>query len=181
MIHINLLPVPKARRQEALIVQVAAGLIILALVGVGCYFIGAGKRQEIVAVNAQIRQKQAEIAELTARVGEVEKYKQKAQLLEEQIGVIRSLEKGRSGPVKMLDEMTEIIPRKLWVNSFKEAGKRVTIDGVAESGPVIADFLENLKTSKFFQNATLNVVQSQEQEGFKLHKFTITLNVKYDI
>jgi Tfp pilus assembly protein PilN len=81
----------------------------------------------------------------------------------------------------MLDELTDLVPRKLWINTFKESSKRVTVDGVAESGPVIADFLENLKSSKYFTNPVLSVVNSQEQEGLKLHKFTITFQVKYDI
>jgi type IV pilus assembly protein PilN len=181
MIRINLLPVPKARKQETLILQVAAGLLILGGIAMGCYFIGAGKKAEIASINAQIQQKQREIAELKAKVGEVEKYKKQAQVLEEQLGVIRNLEKGRSGPVKMLDELTDLVPRKLWINTFKESSKRVTVDGVAESGPVIADFLENLKSSKYFTNPVLSVVNSQEQEGLKLHKFTITFQVKYDI
>jgi Tfp pilus assembly protein PilN len=79
-----------------------------------------------------------------------------------------------------MDELTELTPRKLWVGTFKEASKKVTIEGVAETGPVIADFLENLKTSKYFSNAQLNLVQSVETEGIKLHKFSITVSVKYD-
>jgi hypothetical protein len=64
MIRINLLPVPKARKQETLILQVAAGLLILGGIAMGCYFIGAGKKAEIASINAQIQQKQREIAEL---------------------------------------------------------------------------------------------------------------------
>ncbi|MBN8554236.1 MAG: PilN domain-containing protein [Deltaproteobacteria bacterium] len=181
MIRINLLPVPKARKSEALIAQSVMGLIILALVAIGCYFVAASKQAEIAQLNKQIQEKQRDINDLKAKVGEVEKFKRQAQVLEEQLGVIRSLEKGRSGPVKMMDELTDLTPRRLWIASFKESGKRVTIDGTAESGPVIADFLENIKSSKYFSNPTLSLVQSQETDGLKLHKFTITFGVKYDI
>jgi type IV pilus assembly protein PilN len=181
MIRINLLPVPKARKSEALILQAVAGAVLLALVAVGCYFVSASKQSEIAQINKQIQEKQRELNELKAKVGEVEKYKKQAQVLEEQLGIIRALEKGRSGPVKMMDELTDLTPRKLWITTFKESGKKVTIDGIAESGPLIADFLDNLKSSKYFTGPQLSVVQAQEQEGLKLHKFTITLSVKYDI
>ena len=46
---------------------------------------------------------------------------------------------------------------------------------------VIADFLESLKGSRFFQNPTLIVVNSAEQDGNTIHKFQITAMVKYDI
>ena len=49
-----------------------------------------------------------------------------------------------------------------------------------QSNVAIADFLESLKKAKFFSNVELQNVQSQDQEGVQLHKFTINLDVKYD-
>jgi len=181
MIRINLLPVPKVRKQEALIIQLVVGVGALLLVAVGCYFVGLNKESRLNQIKEQITNKQREIDELKAKVGEVEKFKKQAQLLQEQLGVIKSLEAGRNGPVKMMDELTDLAPRKLWIINFKESSKKVTIDGVAESGPTIADFLDNLKTAKYFSNPQLSLVQAQEMEGLKLHKFVITVTVKYDI
>jgi len=180
MIRINLLPVPKVRKQEALIIQAFAGIAALVLIGFACYMVGIQKQQRNAMQaqeNAQLEQK---IKELTAQVGEVEKYKKQAAVLEEQLGVIRALEKGRSGPVKMMDELTELIPRRVWITSFKEGGKKVSIDGFAESGMVIADFLDALKSSRYFQNPNLIVVNGAEQEGQPVHKFQITMAVRYD-
>jgi len=181
MIRINLLPVPKVRKQEALIVQAFIGVAALILIVVGCYFVGLQKKDAIVAATQRNQAKQQQIDELRAQVGEVEKYKKQVQSLEDQLGVIRALERGRTGPVRVMDEMSEIVPRKLWLTNFREAQKKVTIEGLAESGMVIADFLDSIKGSRFFQNATLIVVNSSEQDGNQLQKFTITANVKYDI
>jgi len=181
MIRINLLPVPKVRKQEALIVQGFIGVAVLVLVAVACYFVSLQKKDAIVAAQQRNELMKRKIEELRAQVGEVEKYKKQVQTLEEQLGVIRALEKGRTGPVKMMDELTEIIPRKLWLSTFKEQGKRLNIDGFAESGMVIADFLDALKGSRFFQNPTLIGVSSSEQDGSTVHKFQITATVKYDI
>ncbi len=181
MIRINLIPVPKARKQEALIFQAVGAVVILIVVTVGCYFVTVGKQATITAIQQDIAKKQRDIDELKAKVGEVEKYKQQAQSLEQQLGVIRNLEKGRSGPVKLMDELTEMAPRKLWLTTFKETNKNVTIDGMAESGPIIADFLDSLKAAKYFTNVQLTSVSAQEVSGAKVHKFTITISVKYDI
>src|SRR5581483_8667937 len=121
-IRINLIPVPKARKQEALIIQFVAGIILLAAVAGGCYFIRLNKEAENARISADISAKQRAIDELKAKVGEVEKYKHQVQVLQEQLSVIRSLESGRNGPVKMMDELTDLVPRKLWINSFKESG-----------------------------------------------------------
>jgi len=181
MIRINLVVVPKLRKQETLVYQAAAGFFVLVMVFAGCYFWGLTKVDQKVALQQRNESKKQEIRQLEASVGEVEKFKQQARTLEEQLSVIRSLEKGRSGPIKMMDELTEIVPRRLWITAFREAGKRVTVDGLAESGMVIADFLDNLKSSRFFQNPSLVVVNAAEQDGVSLQRFSITLNVKYDL
>jgi len=181
MIRINLLPVPKARKQEALIIQAVAGVVILVVVAVVCYFVTIQKKEINVVAQQRNEKLKQDIERLKAQVGEVEKYKQQMQVLQDQISVIRNLEKGRTGPVKMLDELTDLTPRHLWITSFKENQKRLSLDGYAESGMIIADFLDNLKASRFFQGANLVVVSSAEQEGQPVHKFTITASVKYDL
>ena len=181
MIRINLLPVPKARKQEALIIQAAAGVFILLAIAGACYLVGMTKNAELDQIQQQITVKQREIEELKAKVGEVDKFKKQAQQLEQQLAVIRSLEAGRTGPVRMLDELTQLVPRKLWITTFRESNKKVTIEGYAETGPIIADFLENLKLAKHFSAPQLSVVQGQETEGEKMQKFTVTANVRYDL
>lgn len=181
MIKINLLPVPKARKQEALIIQTVVGIAGLVFVAAACYFVGLQKKEAIVVAGQKNDQMRRQIEQLKAQVGEVEKFKKQVQTLEEQLGVIRALEKGRTGPVRMMEELTDLVPRKLWITSFKESRKSVQLDGMAESGMVIADFLDSLKGSRFFQNPVLMVVTSQDQSGQPVHRFQITVGVKYDI
>jgi type IV pilus assembly protein PilN len=181
MIRINLLPVPKVRKREALIIQTVAAIVCFVAVSIACYMVSESKRSQIGAINQEISAKQRQIDELKAKVGEVQKYKTQAQGLEQQLGVIRRLEKSRSGPVKLLDELTELVPRKLWISSYRETTKNVTIEGLADGGPIIADFLDSLKAAKYFSEPQLTSVSSADQGGSKLHKFSITVQVRYDI
>lgn len=180
MIRINLLPVPKARKQERLIIELAvAAVVIAATLAVG-YFVGDAKSAAIGKLRAENQALNEEINRYRARVGEVDKYKQKLQTLRDQLKVIESLQAGRSGPVKVLDELTEITPRRLWITNMKESNQKLNLQGVGEDGPTIADFLESLKQSKYFSNIELQNLQLQEQNGVKLQKFTINLDVKYN-
>lgn len=181
MIKINLLPVPKARRIEGLIIQAGVGVALLVVVSMVCSFVSVSKRGVIASLNDDIAKRQKMIDDLKSQVGEVEKFKQQAQTLEQQLSVIRGLERGRSGPVKLMDELTDIIPKKLWITNFREVDKNVIVEGIAENGPAIADFLESLKTAKYFQNVQLETVSAIEQDGAKLQKFTLKMGVKYDI
>lgn len=179
MIRINLLPVPKARQQEALIIQAVAAVLAIGLTFGGCYLVTGTKQKEVDKVQEQISQTERKINELKAKVGEVEKYKKKLKTLEDQLGVIRKLQSGRSGPVRMMDEFTDLVPRKLWISSFKESAGKVALIGEADSGPVIADFLENLKKAKYFSNPQLGKVTASGQGTESTHKFDINVNVKY--
>ena len=123
MIRINLFPVPKVRRLEGLIIQAFVAVVLLGFVGVACYFVTVSKKDALVKVNVEIREKETAIKSLQAQVGAVDHYKEKAKSLESQISVIRNLEKGRTGPVRLMDELTEIVPRRFWVTNFKEANK----------------------------------------------------------
>jgi Tfp pilus assembly protein PilN len=80
----------------------------------------------------------------------------------------------------MMDELTDLVPRKMWIESFKENNGKLSVQGTAQDGPIIADFLEAIKRSKHFLNAVLQNVQSQEVSGQTLHRFNINLDVKYE-
>lgn len=180
MIRINLIPVPKVRKQEKLILEAVIGVAVVVVTVVVCYFIGAQMSAGIGDIQAENAQIQQRINELRAKVGEVEKYKEKARTLQQQLNVIRDLERGRSGPVRVLDELTEIVPRKLWILSFDENQGNVKIEGIATDGTVIADFLENIKKARFFQNAVLERVTSSPG-GDDNQRFIINMRVSYDI
>ena len=180
MIRINLLPVPKARKQERLIIELAVAAVVIAVTLAVGYFVSDAKSAAIGKLRAENQALNEEINRYRARVGEVDKYKQKLQTLRDQLKVIESLQAGRSGPVKVLDELTEITPRRLWITNMKESNQKLNLQGVGEDGSTIADFLESLKQSKYFSNIELQNLQLQEQNGVKLQKFTINLDVKYN-
>jgi type IV pilus assembly protein PilN len=180
MIRINLLPAPKARKQERLLIEGFIAALSIAGVIAGCIILSGTKERVIDDLEAHNQKIQVQINELKARVGEVEKFKQKQKTLTDQIKVIKDLEARRSGPVRMMDELTDLVPRKMWIESFKENNGKLSVQGTAQDGPIIADFLEAIKRSKHFLNAVLQNVQSQEVSGQTLHRFNINLDVKYE-
>lgn len=183
MIRINLIPVPKVRKQEKLIVESVVGAAVVAVTVVVCILLSSGKESRIDTIKAENQRIQSEINKLKAKVGEVEKFKQKLKVLKDQLGVINNLQAGRTGPVRMMDELTDLIPREVWLSSFREQAGNVQISGLATDGPEIADFLESLKRSKYFSEP--NLVSVQASGGSKgeeaLQRFQITMNVKYNL
>ena len=79
----------------------------------------------------------------------------------------------------MMDEFTSILPKKMWITSFKENNKKLDLEGLAVGGPVIADFLEKLRSSQYFKGAQLIQVTQTTFAKKKVQKFNIVCQVKY--
>jgi len=179
MIRINLLPVREitaafGRRQEIMVAGVSVGLIVVVLAGVYLmqlrkisHFEGelAGLRREIEVLNAKAK-----------GVGEMEK---KVADLREKVKVIDDLNKKKTGPVRVMENLSSAMPARLWLTQFREASGNVTIDGLAVDNQTIAEFLKALSSSAYFDNVELVETAQVEQEGVSLKRFSLNSNLLY--
>ena len=179
MIKINLLPTKAARKKESVIQQLVIGGIIFTAFLVLLYVVHASKQKEIAQQTLKNSNLQAEINRLASVIAQVEDYKKKKQDRNSKIEIIKKLNDGRSGPVKMMEEFTFTIPDRLWIDNWKEKGRRVEMTGVAHSGATVADFLDNLRNSKYFSDVELIQTTLFEKESQKLQQFRITMAVNY--
>jgi len=151
----------------------------LAFVGLICLFINRNIDKQIEAEEQQIADLQNRIRQLDAIIKQVEEFKQKQKDLNQKIDTIKKLNEQRSGPVKLLEEFTYLVPRKAWIVSFKESNKQLSLEGKAVDGPTVADFIDSLRTSKYFQDVQLIQVSSEALAGKTVEKFTINCRVDY--
>jgi len=179
MIRINLLPTKAARKKETVIQQLVVGVIVLVIGLAACWYVDGQKSKEIQNEKDKINKLQAQINQLQTIIKKVEDFKKKSRELHKKISTIRNLNEQRSGPVKMLEEFTYVLPRKAWVSVFRETNKQLTLEGVAVDGPTVADFIENLRGSKYFHNVQLIQVQQVDQKGKKMQRFNINCRVNY--
>jgi type IV pilus assembly protein PilN len=93
--------------------------------------------------------------------------------------VIERLEKGKLGPVRVLDELSTNIPKRVWITSFREKEGDLSLRGTGLENADISEFMRALQKSKFFDNVRLKYTQSTSQEGVLIYKFEITAKVNY--
>ncbi|MEK6725293.1 MAG: PilN domain-containing protein [Deltaproteobacteria bacterium] len=174
MIKINLLPVRAAKKKETLRQQISVAVmsLVLVLIVIGYFHFRIVKN--IAEVTAKIASTEGELQKTKTQIGEVSKFKEAKKVLENKLGVIESLKKGKAGPVKMLDELSSVTPEKLWLVSFKEQGRNINIEGTAISNEVIAQFMTDMEKSSNFKDIELVVTEQIEQGGMKLKKFSLT-------
>lgn len=144
MIKINLLPVRQVKKREAgkQILILYAVLLVGALIGNYLWF----DSRDAVAMEGQqkIARTQQKISELEKVIGEVNNINQRKKELEDKLSVLKELRKGRSGPVRLLDALSEATPKKVWLKGFDESAGKVKIEGFALSHEDVGEFMRGL-------------------------------------
>jgi type IV pilus assembly protein PilN len=181
MVRINLLPVKVSRKKEAgkqqlvlMAVVVAAGLI--------ANFAWAHQRAGVLKdLKAQVERKKAEIAQLEKIIGEVKNIRTQQDQLKQKLEILDKLKAGRTGPVRMLDELATMTPKRLWFRKLEEkGGTTITFEGSAATIDDVSAFMGALKTSKHFAKVELKKTTAKaDKGGLRLVDFTVVASVTY--
>jgi type IV pilus assembly protein PilN len=179
MIRINLLPTKAARRKESVILQLVIGAVFIVAALAVCWVINRNAETTIANEQTAINDLDSRIKQLESIIKQVEDFKAKRRDLNQKIDTIKKLNEQRSGPVKLMEEFTYVVPRKAWIVSYREGGKQLALEGVAADGATVADFVDNLRGSKFFQDVQLIQMQITEVNGKKAQRFSVNCRVDY--
>jgi type IV pilus assembly protein PilN len=176
MIRINLLPVRAAKKREFGRQQIVLFALLLVLAGIGNWIWYSRVDSELTQLDAQIARTKAEIAQLEKTIGEVKSIKEDKKALEDKLKILDTLKKGRTGPVKVMDELATLIPEKVWLVDYTESGGGVTMVGKAGSYEDLSTFSKKLKASTHFTNITIKTAR-QNTDGTV--EWTVTCNAAY--
>jgi len=176
MIRINLLPVRAAQKKEKLRSHLSLLFLSIILLVAIC---GALYVQQMFAID-KIKQEIVTIdkknAELQKTLGKVAGYEKKKHDLEKKLAVLKQLEEGRTGPVRLLDELSTALPPlpdKVWLSKFTESGGSIALDGIGDNERSVARFMRNLDASPYYRNIELSVTQQTNIAGLKMQKFSL--------
>jgi type IV pilus assembly protein PilN len=176
MIKINLLPVRAAKKREFGRQQIVLFLLVLVISAIGNWYWYNRVSNELAQYDAQISRTKAEIAQLEKTIGEVKSIKDDKKALEDKLKILDTLKQGRTGPVKVMDELATIIPQKVWVTDYIESNGAVSITGQASTYEDLSAFSKKLKASVHFTNIT---IKSARQKPDGTVEWSITCNSSY--
>lgn len=173
MIKINLLPVREARRRANARHQlgVVAMGVATALAAMAVLHFNMLSRVD----DAQIRLKkiEAQIKLFEPQIKQVEKYKKKKREIAAKLDVIEGLERSRTGPVHMLDELATLTPDRLWLTRLSAASKDVELEGISLDYEIVAGFLTALGQSPYFDAVDLETTVLESMGDVKVNSFRI--------
>ena len=173
MIRINLLTDREAVRRESgrqvISIFVLSLCLLLVILG-GTHFRLHLKKK---GLEEDVRRVNVALNELQAKVAEVERYKAVKLELETQLGIIETLETGRSWVPLMLDNLGESLPDRMWVEKLSMRGSQLGLEGYAIDHETVAAFMKTLERSSFFESVELQVTERKPVGGVSMQSFSI--------
>ncbi|WP_290885491.1 PilN domain-containing protein [Arenimonas sp.] len=121
-------------------------------------------RDQIVLVDQQI----TEIEELD---------KKKANLLARK-QVIEQLQASRSQMVHLFDELVRTIPEGVRLNSIKQNGQSLTLEGRAQSNARVSSYMRNLEASGWMASPDLSIIEAKGDDKGLPNMFSLKVTLK---
>lgn len=146
---------PKDMAVKLLLVVLPVGLAIVAL--------SVMKEEKLTAI-AQLKAKVSELEKkkvsLGPQIDAVKNFQKEKERLQVQIETIKTLSRERLRNVKALESIQTIIPEKAWLQELKILEGQVRFVGQAVDDQTIAQFMQGLEENVFFKN--IRLVKSSE-------------------
>jgi type IV pilus assembly protein PilN len=182
MIRINLLPVRVSRKKAAGKQQLALLGVLVVLGYVGNLVWAQARASELKARQQKIAKTKEEIAQLDRIIGEVKNIKEQQAALREKLDILAQLKASRSGPVRVLDALATLTPKRLWISKLEEKAGSATIAGVAATFDDVSAFMTALKGNTHFANVELSKTSALAPAAgrkVELVDFTLSLQILY--
>jgi type IV pilus assembly protein PilN len=178
MIRINLLDVTEDKKRfEFWGLVLVAG--VLWVVTVGAIFAWhRGLSKEIRRTETLIQQESKELENLKKIVGEVENIKKEKVQLENKLALIAGLEKNRYHSLRLLMDLTSLMPDEIWFEAMEFDGTNLKLKGLAVDMQSVGNFLKKIREeSRFLSPQVTNVktmTRGSSSQGVEVVSFELT-------
>ena len=189
MIRINLLGAQKGKNKRSTAsaaavmevgdvgspkLKVLVVLVLAALVNVGYWYQLDKEHRDIAAKMEVAIRKNAELADVKARYLERQR---EAENYKRRVDVIDQLRAAQAGPVDLLNTVGQTVnnTEAVWLNSMKDQGASIDIDGMALSTDAVASLISNLQKTGHFTNIEIKeTFQDDTYKEMQAFNFTLT-------
>ncbi len=177
MTRINLLPWRQERRaqrqKEYLTVLGMSGLLAAVVAfGVVKYYDGLIENQ-----NDRNNYLKAEITQLDLKIKEIEDLEKKRAHLLNRKQVIEQLQADRSQMVHLFDQLVRTIPEGIRLNTIKQSGNVLTLDGISQSNARVASYMRALEASGWMSNPEVSIIEAKGEDKLMPYEFTLKVTL----
>jgi type IV pilus assembly protein PilN len=179
MIRINLLPVRVSKKKTLGKQQLVLFALLIVAGFLGNFLWASTRASELKAREAKVKSLRDEISQLDRIIGEVKDIKDQQAQLREKLDILQQLKANRSGPVRVLDALASLTPKRLWLTKMDERGGTVTYTGSASTIDDVSEFMTALKGNPHFAAVELQKTAAKNEKGMDYVDFTLSASLNY--
>ena len=179
MIRINLLPVRVSKKKAAGRQQILLLGLLVVLAIIANWVWASSRANDLASRESKLRRTRDEIAQLDRIIGEVKDIKAQQAALKEKLDTLEKLKAGRSGPVKLLDKLAQIIPPRMEIRKMDEKNGTVVFDGSGATIDDVSAFMTALKQTAYFSKVELKRTTAVTRSGMRIVDFTVNAQANY--
>ncbi len=176
MAHINLLPWREELRKEQqrqFVTILGLSIVLMALIILAAHLRISGMIDHQTSRNRFL---QNEIAKVEEQIKEINRLEQEKQRLLARMNIIQQLQRNRPEVVHLFDEIVRIIPDGIHLNSLKQSGKAIVLNGIAQSNARVSAFMRNIESSDWLADPKLEIIKKQGKETDTARAFVLHLS-----
>ena len=152
------------------------GALLLLLITAGAMTLYMN--HQISDLEAGIFAKEKRLNELKVVLKKIENYERDNEEVKRKAGIIEQLKRNQIVPLVLLDEVSEVLPKGVWLTKLTDQARFISIEGYAHSNSDLVGYVQNLKSLKFFQDVMLVESRQDDLEGITVYKFKLTFRIK---
>ena len=154
-------------------VKVAAAVIVLGVLNGGYWFVLDKQKRDIASQMAVAERKNRELSEVKARYMERQR---EAENYKRRVDVIDQLRNAQSGPVNLMNTVGDTINKTeaVWLNTMKDSGANIDLEGYALSSDAVANLIANLQKTGYFKSVEIKE-SAQDASVKEMQAFLFTL------
>jgi Tfp pilus assembly protein PilN len=185
MIRINLLPPEERPTQRTVKLPASKALIPLALFVLVAAPIGITMLHQ-GTTSAQLTQAVEEAREesirLKPQIDRIHQLNRQTQELNHRIDVVAELDQASTYIVEVLDDMSQVMPKHMWLSRLEEDERRprtMIVEGFTFTNLAVADFMVRLDKLGQFDDVVLVIIEEEVVEGRGVLNFEIEVRLRY--
>jgi len=178
MIKVNLIPTKKRKKQKPVPVFLIYTVLLTLAVGVIFLYITYHFSSTISAKEKKVKENVITIAALKEKIKAVEDFEKLNKTFQQRKDIIEELGRNKSRPVKILDEISALLPPGVWLSTADVKGLDVSLSCTAFTNTDVVNYVNNLKNSKLFTDVYLQESVQSKAAAITVYSFKLTFKVK---
>jgi type IV pilus assembly protein PilN len=175
MIRINLLPYREERRRNQILQYLVIALSTLGITAVLMLAVYSWSSIRMGDAEHRLQDVQARNRAVTAKIGELGKFKEVKADVQKKLDLVHMLQRGRFHSLESMLGLSVAIPKNVWLTRVDDSGNTISVSGYGESNRSIAMFMRALEDQKIFSKVNLEVIKRELRDGVVLRSFSLSM------